>query len=248
MLAWRIDVSVEGVLKPFTDAHGNLAHVFYADGAVSELVLHVSGEVITTDTTGIVSGTPEPLPKAIYLRTTPLTEADAAIRTLAKSCRDPDPVAEAHRLMLAVHERVAFDPDVTHPSTDAATAFRLGRGVCQDLAQILIAAARHLGRPARYVSGHYAPPDHPEQEAAHAWAELALPGLGWVAFDPTHGVCAGEAHVRVAVGFDSADAAPIRGARRGGGAETLQVSVHGRAVASDPPGVPPSVPSAEATQ
>ncbi|WP_448581664.1 transglutaminase family protein [Thermaurantiacus sp.] len=228
ILRWRVDVEADGAIKPFTDVHGNLAHMFYADGPLSEVAIHVAGEVMTADTAGIVGPDDGRVPLAAYLRTTPLTTPDAALATFAGMMRHDRPLDQAHMLMGAIHTRLAFDPDVTHPATDAATAFRLGRGVCQDLSQVMITVARLLGIPARYVSGHYAAPDHPEQEAAHAWAELFLPDLGWVAFDPTHGICAGEGHVRVAVGLDSLDAAPVRGTRRGGGTEQLEVLVHGR--------------------
>ncbi|MFQ3596515.1 MAG: transglutaminase family protein [Sphingomonadaceae bacterium] len=228
ILRWRVDVEADGAIKPFTDAHGNLAHAFYADRPLSELAIHVEGEVMTTDTAGIVGSGEEPLPLAVYRRTTPLTQPDPALETFAQMLKADSPLEQAHMLMRAIHERIGFDPDVTHAATDAATAFKLGRGVCQDHSQIMVTVARLLGHPARYVSGHFAAPDHPEQEAAHAWVELHLPGLGWVAFDPTHGICAGEGHVRVAVGLDSLDAAPVRGSRRGGGPESLAVLVHGR--------------------
>jgi transglutaminase-like putative cysteine protease len=229
VLRWRVDVEADGALKTFIDVHGNHAHVFYADASLPELAIHVEGEVMTTDTAGIVGPVDGALPDAVYLRPTALTTPDAAILALAESCRRPTTLETGHALNAAIHQMVAFDTDVTHAATDAATAFALRRGVCQDLSQILLASARALGIPARYVSGHFCATDHPEQEASHAWAELKLDGLGWVAFDPTHGICAGEGHVRVAVGLDALDAAPVRGSRRGGGAETLAVQVHGRA-------------------
>ena len=63
------------------------------------------------------------------------------------------------------------------------------------------------------------------QDAGHAWAEAFVPGLGWVAFDAANGICATDAHVRVAVGLDYLGAAPVRGTRYGGAGETLAVSV-----------------------
>jgi transglutaminase-like putative cysteine protease len=64
-----------------------------------------------------------------------------------------------------------------------------------------------------------------QQDAGHAWAEAHVPSIGWVAFDPANGICATESHVRVAVGLDYLGAAPVRGARRGGGFETMAVKV-----------------------
>jgi transglutaminase-like putative cysteine protease len=225
---WRIDVDADGRLTPATDAYGNICHTFYADRPVEALTLHVTGTVITSDTAGVVRGAEEPLSPLLFRRSTPLTAVTPLLATFAEGYRRPDPIDTLHALMLGVHERMQFEPGITDVVTDADTAFALGRGVCQDLSQIFIAAARQLGFPARYVSGHYAAPDHPEQEAAHAWAEAHVDPLGWIAFDPTHGVCATEGHVRVAVGLDSLEAAPVRGSRRGGGLESLAVGVHGR--------------------
>ncbi len=227
ILRWRIDVDADGRLIPFTDSHGNFAHSFYADGAVAAMTIHVSGEVVTSDSAGIVSGAVEPLHPLIYQRQTALTRPSPAIIDLANASDQPNRVARAHAMVNAIADRIAFDTSATYAATPAADAFAAGRGVCQDMAQILIAAARHAGYPARYVSGHYAAPDHPEQEAAHAWAELWIEELGWVGFDPTHRVCSTEGHVRVAVGHDALDASPVRGSRRGGGEEMLSVEVRG---------------------
>ncbi len=91
---------------------------------------------------------------------------------------------------------------------------------------MLIGAARYLGIPARYISGHLFRRDGAHaQDAAHAWAEAWVGDLGWVAFDPTNGICTDDAYVRVACGLDYRDAAPVAGARSGGGAEELAVEV-----------------------
>jgi transglutaminase-like putative cysteine protease len=121
---------------------------------------------------------------------------------------------------------MVFDADVTHSHTDAIHAFNLLAGVCQDYSHIFLAAARSLGIPARYISGHLLRADGlVVQPAGHAWVEALIPDLGWVGFDPTNGASTGASYLRVAVGLDYLDAAPVRGARRGGGAETLLVSV-----------------------
>ena len=121
---------------------------------------------------------------------------------------------------------IQFDTDPTHATTTAAEAFALKRGVCQDLTHIFIAAARSLGDPARYVGGYFRRDDGvTEQDAGHAWAEAFVPDLGWVAFDPANGICATDAHMRVAVGLDYLGAAPVRGTRYGGAGETLAVGV-----------------------
>ena len=62
-------------------------------------------------------------------------------------------------------------------------------------------------------------------EAHHAWAEALVEGLGWVGFDPANRMCPTDRYVRLACGLDAASAAPIRGNRRGGANEALDVVV-----------------------
>jgi len=226
---WRIDVSENCQFVQHEDAFGNITHVFTADGPVSELRLSVEGEVQTQDTQGVVRGTVERFPPSLYLRETSLTRLDPAIDNFAFVARQDaggDVLQTMHNLMAGLRANLAFDPDPTHAATTAAQAFALKRGVCQDFTHIFIAAARGLGVPARYIGGHFHRSDGvAEQDAGHAWAEAFVPDLGWVAFDPTNGISATDAHVRVAVGLDYLGAAPVRGTRQGGGAEQMEVAV-----------------------
>ncbi len=131
-----------------------------------------------------------------------------------------------HALNVTLKEQLTFDVQATGAYTPADQSYAQRRGVCQDFTHIFIAVARSMGVPARYVSGHLFRRDgRAEQQAGHAWAEAWVPALGWVAFDPTHGVCADDAYVRVAHGLDYSDAAPIAGARHGGGDEMMSVEV-----------------------
>lgn len=224
---WRIDVSEDCRLDAQEDAFGNIAHVFTADGPFAALTVLVEGEVETQDTGGLIRGAVERFPPSLYLRETALTAPDAAIAGFAADARaaaGADPLATLHEMLARLHRDLVFDTDPTHAATTAAEAFALGRGVCQDLTHIFVAAARALGIPARYVGGYFHRSDGVvAQDAGHAWAEAHVPALGWVAFDPANGICATEAHVRVAVGLDYLGAAPVRGTRYGGGAESLAV-------------------------
>jgi transglutaminase-like putative cysteine protease len=228
VLHWRIDVSEDCRLDAHEDAFGNITHTFTADGPFSQLGLQVEGEVDVQNTAGIVRGAIERFPPSLYLRPTPLTEADGAIAEFARevSGKADGALPLLHGLLSRIHNEMTFDVDPTHVATTAAEAFALKRGVCQDLTHIFIAAARHLGIPARYVGGYFHRADGvTQQDAGHAWAEAHVPTIGWVAFDPANGICATDAHVRVAVGLDYLGAAPVRGARRGGGNESLSVQV-----------------------
>ena len=124
--------------------------------------------------------------------------------------------------ILALAERIqadfTYEPGATDVGTSVGEAFASRRGVCQDFAHVMIAALRSLGVPAGYVSGFLRtdpPPGRPRLEGAdamHAWARAWLgPDLGWVGFDPTNGVLAGDDHIAVAFGRDYDDIAPVAG-------------------------------------
>ncbi|HEU4969710.1 transglutaminase family protein [Sphingomonas sp.] len=223
--SWRVDTDVNGTMREGTDAFGNRLTMFYADAPLTSLTVTVTGEADVTDAHGVYRG-PETLPPLVYLRSTELTRPDPAIVDMARGCERTEAIATLHVLNAAVHEHMDFDTAETDVATPAAEAFAGKSGVCQDFAHIFCAAARVLDIPARYVSGHLARQGDPAQEAAHAWAEALVPDLGWVAFDPANGICATDAYLRVAAGLDYLDAAPVRGARRGGGVETMHVHVH----------------------
>jgi transglutaminase-like putative cysteine protease len=223
---WRLDTDTDGHLRRGQDAFGNIIHMFYADAPIRRLALHVTGEVDTSETHGVLRGTNEPLPPSVFLRSTALSTADEAICDFARASVGADPLATCHAMLTGLYGAMAFDADVTHSHTDAIHAFGLKAGVCQDYSHIFLAAARSLGIPARYVSGHLVRADGlVTQPAGHAWVEAWLDDLGWVGFDPTNGISTSDAYLRVAIGLDYLDAAPVRGARRGGGDETMVVSV-----------------------
>ncbi len=236
---WRIEPSVEGRLTCGSDGFGNVVHIFAPDDAVSELRLVVEGEVVMTDTAGFVRQTVERVPDAYFLRDTALTAPDDGLRDFAESVAsggDGDTLATLHRLLQAINETIRFDVAPTDSGTSASEAFALKRGVCQDLTHIFVAAARHLDIPSRYVSGYFHRADGVvEQEAGHAWAEAKVPNLGWIGFDPTNGISVTDAHVRVALGLDYLGAAPVRGARRGGGTESLAVHLRVEPAPADNP-------------
>ena len=225
---WQIDVSTDSRLDMHQDAFGNVTHVL-THGPIADLTIRVEGLIETHDTGGVLRGTDERFPPSLFLRSTGLTEVNPAMATFAREMRsesDGDVLGFLHALMVQINEHMIFDEDPTNSGTSAAEAFALKRGVCQDLTHIFIAAARHLGIPARYVSGYFCRADGiTEQEAGHAWAEAHVPDLGWVGFDPTNGISATDQHLRVAVGLDYLTAAPVRGTQSGGSGEALSVRV-----------------------
>ena len=187
---WRIDVSTDCRLDQHEDAFGNITHAFTAEGPFDELSIQVEGEVETRDTQGIVRGAVERFPPSFYLRETALTSSDPAIAEFAASARGAaggDVLGLLHIMLDRLFEQMTFDTEASRTTTPAAEAFALKRGVCQDFAHIVIAGARGLGIPARYVSGYFLRNDGVTgQDAGHAWQRPSFPNsAGWPSMRPT---------------------------------------------------------------
>jgi transglutaminase-like putative cysteine protease len=113
---------------------------------------------------------------------------------------------------------------------------RLKSGSCRDFALLFIEAARSLGLAARFVSGYLydqalvdAGAGVVGQGATHAWAQVYLPGAGWVEFDPTNALIGGRNLVRIAVARDAPQAIPLSGSYTGAPEDYLGMNVEVRA-------------------
>jgi transglutaminase-like putative cysteine protease len=223
---WEVSVS-DGVRGgAFRDGAGDWIEGWTVTGPVSDITVRVSGVVETTDLAGVLRGHRECVPPLAWLRETAATRADAALTALAQAVTATDPLGLAHGLAAAVAEALAYEPGATDAHTTAAEALAQGKGVCQDHAHALIACAHVRGLPARYASGYLlADAAGAAHEAAHAWAEIWVEGLGWVGFDPANRCCPDARYVRLGSGFDARDAAPVRGIARGHAAGQLAVRV-----------------------
>lgn len=158
---------------------------------------------------------------------------DATLHALARRAFTPGlPLHQGARALMAqIHASLRYEPGSTDVHTAAADAWAQGAGVCQDFAQVFIAACRSLGLAARYVSGYLltAPPPGQLQligaDASHAWVECWSPSQGWLGLDPTNNCAVAQDHVLLAWGRDQADVAPLRGVLRGGSAAAPEVAV-----------------------
>lgn len=224
VLSWALQAP--GRRSQQLDAHGNVMHLLTLDEPHDEIVITVTGTVETEEVEGASASDRGRLSPLVYLPPTPLTIADAGLREFARRHASATPDRDSVlRLAGAVREAMDYVPGVTAVSDTAAQAFSLGRGVCQDHAQVMIASCRAVGVPARYVSG-YLLTDRDEHIASHAWVDVWLADLScWFAVDVTNGRAGGEGHCRLAVGRDYLDACPVRGVRRGGGNETMSAHV-----------------------
>ena len=225
VLDWKVQAGGAIPGLQFKDGFGNVVQLITVNVRHDELVVEAAGTVETQDCNGVVSGLKDSAPPRVFLKETAQTKPDNAIRALAESAHGSDTLGRLHALLGAVGDRVEYVPGATDSNTSAAQALADGRGVCQDHAHIFIAAARTLEIPARYVTGYLALGEQATSEAHHAWAETWVEGLGWVGFDVANRICPTDRYVRLACGLDAGYAAPIVGSRRGGEAETLDVTV-----------------------
>jgi transglutaminase-like putative cysteine protease len=167
----------------------------------------------------------------------PYVPRDDAFAAYAQpSFAEGRPLLEGARdLMRRIHEDFEYATTATDVNTPALEALALRKGVCQDLAHVMLGCLRSLGLPARYVSGYLLtepPAGQPRlvgSDASHAWVGLYVPadeGPGsWVDLDPTNDRSAGEDYVTLAVGRDYSDVSPMRGVIHGGANHSLRVAV-----------------------
>lgn len=202
VLDWKLDTPSPALRT--TDGFGNVLHVLTIDKPAAEIAIVAAGAVETSNTLDEPSDfTGVPLPPLVFLRPTELTRADEKLAAFADRFRNiGDTLPKLRGLAQTVRAR--------EPDASAA-----------DLVHTFIACCRHLGVPARYVSGYF----YAAGVAMHAWAEAWAEGR-WHSFDVARDKPVAQAHIKIAVGSDYLDACPVRGIRIGGGTETLEAAAH----------------------
>lgn len=232
----------------FRDYYGNAVQDFGVPYLHDHLVIEATSEVLTfagvTEPVGGPRGDePDHSPPladladdrvvaddwAEFLSPSEYVALDGASGALAAAILAEESAATAYAFLVRacayIREHFTYQVGATNVRSTVAELIAGGSGVCQDYAHLLIALSRHVGIPARYVSGYLG--GVAQSEASHAWAEAFVPPYGWLGMDPTVGTrCTGR-HVKVAVGRDYADVPPLRGTYRGGGEAALEVTVHG---------------------
>jgi transglutaminase-like putative cysteine protease len=172
-------------------------------------------------------------------------DPDDAVGRWARGFLPPDgaigPGELLGRLALGIHQGLDYRRRETKGIQPPGETLRLGHGSCRDFALLMIEAARALGLAARFASGYLAVPlgDEPAADgcghgSTHAWAQVYLPGTGWIDVDPTSGKVGKARLVTVAVVRDPDHATPLHGTFVGSPADHLGMEVR-VSITADPP-------------
>ncbi|MFJ2711121.1 transglutaminase domain-containing protein [Pseudomonas sp. NPDC087346] len=219
VVQWQLDMPRQVISQ--LDPYGNILHVLTLDEPYDALVLSAHGMVEIDPAIEVERDDASALP---FLRASHLTSADENLIDFAmQHCADRRDRAALIDLMNALADYMPYSPGTTVVDSTAAQAFAGRSGVCQDHTHAFLACARSLGIPARYVSGYLCTEDE-SHLASHAWAEAWIDN-GWYTYDVTNRLARPERHLKLAVGLDYLDACPVRGMRRGGGAESMLAHV-----------------------
>ena len=212
----------EDALDPF----GNLVTRVAFDGLTARFAIDSRFELEVASPAAAKIAAPPPLPwpidadgpNADYLRIRRHRRRGARVRG---GNRGRNAAATRSRFSTASTKRCSFD--IRHDiraegaARPAAATLALGHGACRDVTDLFLAACRSLGAPARFVSGYQAKADTPDgRRHLHAWPEAFAPGLGWLAYDPTHGVKVTDGHVALSAAPGQAATMPVEGGFYGG--------------------------------
>ena len=233
-------------LSAHTDLFGNTVHYFEIHRAHTDLEVTATSLVTPADPRPVATGAWNEVRDALaspsdaasvearqFCFGSPLIAADADAGAYARaSFPEGRAFGEAvGDLCERLHRDIEFVPGVTDVNTPVRDVLARRRGVCQDIAQLMIACLRAVGLAARYVSGYIEtdPPPGAEKlvgtDASHAWVSVRGPDGQWVDFDPTNNLSPAARHVTVAWGRDFSDVSPLQGVVHGGGGHRLTVSV-----------------------
>jgi transglutaminase-like putative cysteine protease len=209
----------------YTDYWGTRVHVFEAQHQHRELVVEATSTVETN--ADLIAAADLDLgwdelrddhlrsEYAEYLVQTAATQPVGELAGLAEELAARNsPNDTALGICTLINEQMTYEPGSTGVTTVGSEAWTERAGVCQDYAHVVLGALRHVGLPARYVSGYLHPDRDPEIGVAavgesHAWVEWWLGE--WNGHDPTNNTAAGERHVLVGRGRYYSDVPPIKG-------------------------------------
>ncbi len=259
-LSFHLDVYPAANITQYRDFTGNIVHHFDIAGSHKEVK-------VSAQSTVQLQSVPAPRPSEAgdWADLDALTAGDdywemmlpsefahssEALDRLSKELkceRRVGPLELLTELNEQIYTLFSYVPNSTKVDSPIDEALLTREGVCQDFAHIMIALARPLRIPCRYVSGylfHREENGHKDRSlegASHAWVEALVPRLGWTAFDPTNNLIGGDRHIRVAIGRDYSDVPPTRGVYKGEAHSELSVAVTVSPSDAVPPEPSPSI-------
>jgi transglutaminase-like putative cysteine protease len=252
-LSFSLSVSPRCRVFSYRDHYGNNVQHFDIPGEHDQLVIIAESLVeqqmqmdipafLSPDAWGALDALVHEGDYAEMLLPSTFAQPTPALLALAEKLnvvRRDDPLMVVHELNKSIYEYFDYVPRSTRVDSPIDEAIASKQGVCQDFAHTMIALLRHIGIPARYVSGYLyrGREDHDRStpDSSHAWVEVLLPHLNWVGLDPTNDLIAYNRHIRTAVGRDYADVPPTHGIFRGKAESELYVAVHVEASMEPPP-------------
>lgn len=249
VLSHRVVIEPEVAMSDYTDHYGNVVHFFslpfrhkslaitnvamvrtqppQRPQASLDLSVQEARQILGSALTDIFD----------FLQPTPVVEIGReAVQWARKYLSGKQRLGEGlERLNEAIFTEFKYKKGSTENSTPLHMIWKAKMGVCQDFAHIGLSILRTAGLPARYVCGYIEtdPPRRPDGTvsrmigavATHAWIEVLVPGMIWVALDPTNRQWVNERYVTMSYGRDFRDATPLRGTFKGSGGQNMKTRV-----------------------
>ena len=229
ILEWKTSSSTGKIIESHIDGLGHRVQNIFINNFNGKHKITSKGIIKTKNLSGIVKGLKEKVNPLCFLRETDLTKPCKRIEKISNEVKkyNENPIKFAHKLNLAVSNSINYVTGSTTISTSSKDALMQKKGVCQDFAHILISAARFHNFPARYINGFLLEETNSGENTTHAWVEIFIRNLGWVAFDPSHKKCIDDKYIRISTGFDFEDASTIKGVKTNyNGTELLETKVN----------------------
>jgi transglutaminase-like putative cysteine protease len=119
-------------------------------------------------------------------------------------------------LNLHLSKNIKYEKREEGEAKTGIETLRSGKGSCRDISQLFIDVCRSLNIPSKFVSGYYIPEELGKEDVElHAWVEVFIPGIGWMGFDPTHGIVCYGRHIGLCSAYYPKNTLPVSGFYRG---------------------------------
>ncbi|MEE0858270.1 MAG: transglutaminase family protein [Acutalibacteraceae bacterium] len=212
-LVEKIQVEIENCNKYYItkDNYGNQKFYSRIDEPHNTFKMSVTG-IVKTGIDIFEEYTFDPTQYSLLKYQTPLTYPYKRIREYHKKLKLNDFSSDYEKslhIMRSIFNDLKYVQGATQIHSTAEDALKLGEGVCQDYAHIMLSLLRMENIPARYVVGIMQ-----GEGASHAWVEVLCKGY-WYGFDPTNNKLINDEYIKISCGRDSSDCAVIRGTFRG---------------------------------